>query len=397
MKTLPRKLRYGMIGGGRGAFIGAVHRMAAALDGHIELAAGCFSADPAKSRASGADLHLDSARVYAGYAEMALREAARPPAERLDFVSIVTRNNTHLPIATAFLNAGFNIICEKPATLTLAEARTLRDLVRRTGKVFALAHNYTGYPMVKEARAAVRAGRLGRILKVVVEYPQGYAAAAAAIAADSRERDGAAAPISSWRADPAVAGASNCMADIGTHAANLARYITGLDLDALCADLAAFAGGALDDDGNCLLRFKGGARGILYASQISNGEENNLVIRVYGAKASLEWRQEHPNELIFKAADRPMQTWRRGNTYLSPEARQAARLPFGHPEAFIEAFANLYRSAAQAIADEVFGRKPPRAGYDFPTIDDGVRGMAFIETVVKSSRSRAKWTKLPQA
>jgi predicted dehydrogenase len=381
-----------MIGGGRGAFIGAVHRMAAALDGHIELAAGCFSANPEKSRESGADLHLDPARVYADFAEMARQEAARPPGERLDFVSIVTRNSTHFAIASAFLKAGFNVVCEKPVTLNLAEARKLRGLVRRSGKVFALTHNYTGYPMVKEARAKLRAGELGRILKIVVEYPQGYATGAVGLTPD----DGAEAQISSWRADPAVAGASNCMGDIGTHAANLAHYITGLDIDAVCADLTAFAGGALDDDGNCLLRFDGGAKGILYASQISNGEENNLVIRVYGTKAALEWHQEHPNELVIKTADRPVQIWRRGNTYLSPEARMATRLPSGHPEAFIEAFANVYCSAIQAIADEVFGHKPPRAGYDFPTIDDGVRGMAFIETVVKSSRAQAKWTKFPK-
>jgi predicted dehydrogenase len=393
---IPRKLRYGMIGGGRGAFIGAVHRMAAALDGHIELAAGCFSADPAKSRESGSDLHLDPARVYADFAEMARQEAARPPGERLDFVSIVTRNNTHFAIASAFLKAGFNVVCEKPVTFTLAEARKLRDLVRRSGKVFALTHNYTGYPMVKEARAQVRAGALGRILKVVAEYPQGYAAGAVCEAPAPVPAGAKEAQISSWRANPAVAGASNCMGDIGTLAANLAHYIPGLDIAAVCADLTAFAGGALDDDGNCLLRFNGGAKGILYASQISNGEENNLVIRVYGTKAALEWHQEHPNELVIKVADRPAQTWRRGNTYLSPEARMATRLPFGHPEAFIEAFANVYRSAAQAIADEVFDRKPPRAGYDFPTIDDGVRGMAFIETVVKSSRAHAKWTKFPK-
>ncbi|MDR0902891.1 MAG: Gfo/Idh/MocA family oxidoreductase [Opitutaceae bacterium] len=387
-----RKLRYGMIGGGRGAFIGAVHRMAAALDGRIELVAGCFSADPAKSRESGADLRLDPERVYADFAEMARREAARPAGERLDFVSIVTRNNTHFAVASAFLRAGFNVVCEKPVTFTLAEARKLRDLVRRSGKVFALTHNYTGYPMVKEARARVRAGDLGRVLKVVVEYPQGYAVGSVDAAPP---KDGG--QISSWRADPAVAGASNCMGDIGTHAANLAHYITGLGIAAVCADLTAFAaGGALDDDGNCLLRFQGGARGILYASQISNGEENNLVIRVYGTKSSLEWHQEHPNELVFKTADRPVQIWRRGNSYLCPEAKAATRLPFGHPEAFIEAFANVYNSAAQAIADEVCKRKPPAAGYDFPTIDDGVRGMAFIETVVKSSRASAKWTKFPK-
>jgi len=394
--NLNRKLRYGMIGGGHGAFIGAVHRMAAALDGKIELAAGCFSADPEKSRASGADLHLDPARVYSDYRQMAAAEAARPAAERLDFVSIVTRNNTHFAIASAFLEAGFNIVCEKPLAYSLAEARKLRDIARRAGKVFALMHNYTGYPMVKEARAKVRAGELGKILKVVVEYPQGYATPQIAAAQNAAQKN-APAQISGWRANPAIAGVSNCMGDIGTHAENLARYITGLEIDELCAELTSFIPRSpLDDDGNCLIRYKGGARGILYASQISNGDENNLAIRVYGTKAGLEWRQEHPNELIIKAADRPVQIHRRGNTYNTPAARAATRTPFGHPEAFIEAFANIYLAAAAAIACEVAGKKPPKTGYDFPTIDDGVTGMAFIETAVKSSKKGARWTKMPR-
>lgn len=388
--NLNRKLRYGMIGGGRGAFIGAVHRMAAALDGKIELVAGCFSADPEKSRASGADLHLDPERVYSDYKQMAAAEAARSAAERLDFVSIVTRNNTHFAIASAFLNAGFNIVCEKPLAFSLAEARKLRDTVRRVEKVFALTHNYTGYPMVKEARAKVRAGELGKILKVVVEYPQGYAITNLATAQKGAQ-------ISGWRASPSVAGVSNCMGDIGTHAENLARYITGLEIDELCAELTSFIPNSpLDDDGNCLIRYKGGARGILYASQISNGDENNLNIRVYGTKAGLEWHQEHPNELIIKSADRPSQIWRRGNNYVSAAARAVTRTPFGHPEAFIEAFANIYLAAAEAIADEVSGKKPPKTGYDFPTIDDGVTGMAFIETAVKSSKNGARWMKFPK-
>ncbi len=385
--SLNRKLRFGMIGGGRGAFIGAVHRMAAALDGKIELMAGCFSADATKSHASGADLHLDPARVYSDYREMAAREAAKPVDERLDFVSIVTRNDTHFPIASEFLNAGFNIICEKPVTYSLTEARKLRDLVNRTGKVFALMHNYTGYPMVKEAREKVRAGELGRILKVVVEYPQGYAISG------MNSKD---AKISSWRTQPSVAGISNCMGDIGSHAENLARYITGLEIEEICAELTSFIpGSALDDDGNCLVRYKGGARGILYASQISNGDENNLNIRVYGTKAGLEWHQEHPDELIIKAADKPTQVWRRGNSYLSAVARAATRTPFGHPEAFIEAFANVYLSAARAITDEVSGKKFKKNVYDFPTINDGWAGMAFIETVVKSSAKGARWMKFP--
>jgi predicted dehydrogenase len=384
---LKRKLRMGMIGGGRGAFIGAVHRMAAALDGRIELVAGCFSSDPGKSRASGADLWLDPVRVYGAYEEMARAEAALPSGRRLDFVSIVTRNDTHFSVARTFLEAGFNVICDKPLAYNLAQAKQLRTLVRRSGKVFALTHNYTGYPMVKEARALVRSGRLGRILKVVTEYPQGYAIAALGDKSEGR--------ISNWRMDPRTAGVSNCMGDIGTHAENLGRYITGLGIDELLAELSTFIPGRLlDDDGNCLLRYKGGAKGILYASQVSNGDENNLNIRVYGTKASLEWYQEQPNELIVKAVNQPREIRRRGNTYLSPAARANTRTPFGHPEAFIEAFANVYQAATAAIAAEVEGRPLP-ADLDFPTIDDGVIGMAFIETAVKSARLGAKWVKFP--
>ncbi len=378
----------GMVGGGRGAFIGAVHRMAARLDGEIDLVAGCFSSDPKKSRASGQDLFLDPSRVYATYEEMAQKEAALPEDQRIDFVSIVTRNNTHFAVAKTFLEAGFHVVCDKPLCFTLAEGRKLREVVRRTGKVFALTHNYTGYPMVKEAREWVRSGKLGRLLKIVVEYPQGYA-----ITAIDQKGDGA---ISNWRMDPSVSGISNCMGDIGTHAHNLARYITGLEIEEICAELSTFIPGRpLDDDGNCLVRFSGGVKGILFASQISNGDENNLNIRVYGTKGGLEWHQENPNELVFKKADAPPITHRRGNSYLSEAAQGATRTPFAHPEGFIEAFANIYRAAATAIADSVSGRKPPKGGYDFPSIDDGIAGMAFIETVVKSSQRGAKWTKFP--
>jgi len=385
---LNRKLRMGMVGGGRGAFIGSVHRMAARLDGEIDLVAGCFSADPEKSKLSGADLFLDPQRVYANFREMAAGEAALPADQRIDFVSIVTRNNTHFEVARTFLEAGFHVVCDKPLCFSLAEGRKLRAIVRKSGRVFALTHNYTGYPMVKEARDWVKRGRLGRILKVVVEYPQGYA-----ITALEDKADGA---ISNWRMDPSVSGVSNCMGDIGTHAHNLARYITGLEVAELCAELSTFIPGRpLDDDGNCLVRFAGGAKGILYASQISNGDENNLNIRVYGTKGSLEWHQEDPNELVFKQADAPPVVSRRGNSYLSAAARASSRTPFAHPEGFIEAFANVYRSAGEAIADAVSGRKPPKEGYDFPTIDDGIAGMAFIETAVKSSKRGAKWVKFP--
>lgn len=379
-----RKLRMGMVGGGRGAFIGAVHRMAANLDGKIELVAGCFSSDPEKSKLSGEDFFLDPTRVYSSYADMAKAEAALPLGERIDFVTIVARNDLHYPVAKAFLEAGIHIICEKPLAFSLVEAKALKKLVDSTGLVFALTHNYTGYPMVKEARAMVTAGKLGKILKIVAEYPQGYA-----ISALKEQADGA---ISNWRMDPSVAGISNCIGDIGSHAENLARYITGLELEEIAADLNTFIPGRpLDDDGSMLVRYEGGARGVLYASQISTGDENNLNIRVYGTEASLEWHQEHPNELIVKFADAPRQVWRRGNSYNGPEAAKYTRTPFGHPEAFIEAFANIYLAAAEAISDYLSGTYPHVGGYDFPTVDDGVEGMAFIEAAVASSKANAAW------
>ena len=385
--NLNRKLRMGMVGGGRGAFIGAVHRMAAALDGKIELVAGAFSSDAEKSKASGEDLFLDPARVYENFREMAEREAELPADQRIDFVSIVARNDLHFEVAKQFLESGFHVICEKPLAFSLQQGQQLASIVESTGKVFALTHNYTGYPMVKEARAMVAAGKLGKILKVVAEYPQGYA-----LSALTDEEPG---QISNWRMDPNVSGVSNCIGDIGSHAENLARYITGLEIEELAADLNTFIPGRpLDDDGSMLVRYQGGARGILYASQISAGEENNLNIRVYGTEASLQWHQEHPNELVIKYADAPRQIHRRGNSYNGPECAAYTRLPFGHPEAFIEAFANVYLSAAIAIADAISGRPAPAAGYDFPTVDDGVAGMAFIEAAVKSSQNNAAWTKL---
>lgn len=380
-----RKLRMGMVGGGRGAFIGSVHRMAANLDGKIQLVAGCFSSDPEKSKLSGEDFFLDPSRVYPSYEEMVKGEAALPPGERIDFVSIVTRNDLHFPVAKAFLEAGIHIICEKPLAFSLAEAKELKALVDRSGLVFAVTHNYTGYPMVKEARAFVKAGKLGRILKIVAEYPQGYA-----ISALKENADGA---ISNWRMDPSVAGISNCMGDIGTHAENLVRYITGLELEEIAADLNTFIPGRqLDDDGSMLVRYQGGARGILFASQISTGDENNLNIRVYGTEASLEWHQEHPNELIVKYADAPRQIHRRGNSYNGAQASKYTRLPFGHPEAFIEAFANVYLAVGEAITDAIKGNYPRAEGYDFPTVDDGVEGMAFIAAAVASSNANAAWT-----
>jgi predicted dehydrogenase len=381
-----RRLRYGMIGGGRGAFIGAVHRMAARIDDSIELVAGCFSRDPEVSFASGAELHIAPDRVYSDYGAMALAEAARPPAERLDFVSVVTRTDTHADIAEAFIKADFHVICEKPLATRLEDACRLRDLVDASGRLLVLMHNYTGYPMIREAREHIRAGGIGRILKVIVEYSQGYAVGLV---------DADVARARNWRSDPTVAGLSNCMADIGTHAFNLACHVTGLRVHELCADLSTFcAGSTLDDDGACLLRFDGGARGVLLASQVCSGEENNLRLRVYGTKGALEWHQEEPNELILKVPGQPMQTWRRANRYLSPASSAYCRLPAGHPEAFLEAFANLYRETARAITDLIDGQEPPEDGYGFPDVEDGVRGVAFVEAVVASSRSSGKWTRL---
>ena len=380
-----RKLRFGMIGGGRGAFIGAVHRIAARMDGQAELVAGAFSSDAARSHASGADLYLDPARVYGSYYEMARAEAKRPAAERLDFVVIVTPNHQHYPPAKLFLEQDFNVVCDKPVTFSLAEARKLAAIVQRTKKVFVLTHNYTGNAMVKQARALVAAGHLGKIRKVVVEYPQGWLA---------RRVESSGQKQAVWRSDPKKSGIAGAMGDIGTHAENLARYITGLHIDELCADLTCFVPGRkLDDDGNILVRYQGGAKGVLHASQISVGEENNLNIRVYGEKAGLEWKQEHPNELIVKYPDRPAEIWRRGNIYVGAEAKNVTRIPAGHPEGYLEAFGNLYREAFRAIAAEVEGRPLPRV-LDFPTIADGLEGMRFIETAVRSARLGARWVKI---
>ncbi len=384
--TVKRKLRYGMVGGGQNAFIGAVHRLAANLDGQIELVAGAFSSDAKNSQTTGDQLFLNPRRVYGSYATMARAEAALPPEERIDFVAIVTPNFLHAPVATAFLQAGFHVVCDKPMTLTLKEAKALRNTVRRTGKVFALTHNYTGYPMVKEARELVRSGKLGRILKVVAEYPQGWLL-------DKIEAQGQ--KQAAWRSDPKKAGASCCLGDIGTHAENLGRYITGLEIESLCAEFTSFIPGRkLEDDANLLIRYQGGAKGVLHCSQVSCGEENNLNIRVYGTKGSLAWQQEHPNELKFIAKNEPAKILRRGNGYVSDATKKFTRLPFGHPEAFIEAFANIYLEAVAAIRANLAGKRG--GAFDFPTVDDGVYGMAFLETAVKSAASNAKWTKFPK-
>ena len=382
---MKRKLRMGMVGGGRDAFIGAVHRMAANLDGQVELVAGCFSADAEKNRLSGEDLFIDPARVYSSYETMAAKEAALPENQRIDFVSIVTPNHLHAPVAKVFLQNGIHVVCDKPMTASLAEALELRDAAQRSGKIFALTHNYTGYPMVKQAREMVAAGDIGKVLKIVAEYPQGWLL-------DAIEQDGQ--KQAAWRTDPSRAGASCCIGDIGTHAENLGRYITGLEIDSLCAHFTTFVPGRkLEDDGNLLIQYKGGAAGILYASQISSGEENNLNIRIYGTKGSLAWHQEHPNELTFQPKGEPARTLRRGNNYLGAAAKKFTRLPSGHPEAFIEAFANIYLEVIADIRDRIEGK---RGGtYDYPGVHDGVYGMTFIETAVASAASDAKWTRFP--
>jgi len=383
---MARKLRYGMIGGGRGAFIGAVHRIAAAMDQQAELVAGAFSSDAARSRESGADLHLDPSRVYGSYEEMAVAEKGKPASERLDFVVIVTPNHQHFGPAKLFLESGFNVICDKPVTFDLKQAKELRKIVAKSGKVFVLTHNYTGNVMVKQARELVRSGFLGEIRKVVAEYPQGWLSS-------FLEKDGQ--KQAAWRTDPKRSGAAGSLGDIGTHAENLAHYITGLEIESLCADLSTFVKGRLlDDDGSILVRYKGGAKGTLFASQIAIGEENNLNIRVYGTKASIEWHQEHPNQLVVKFPDQPRQIWGRGNGYLSPKLQKFTRIPAGHPEGYLEAFGNIYTEAFRAIRAEVAGKKVPR-DVDYPTIDAGVYGMAFIETAVKSSNLGAKWVKFP--
>lgn len=385
---MKRKLRFGMIGGGRGAFIGAVHRIAAHMDGQAELVAGAFSSDPKRSKASAKDLYVSPDRAYGSYVEMAQAEAKKPADQRLDFVVIVTPNHQHFPPAKLFLESGFNVVLDKPATFDLAEAKKLRKIVKKSKKVFVLTHNYTGNVMVKQAREMVSKGKLGDIRKVVVEYPQGWLSNFVE-SGDNKQ--------AAWRTDPKRSGAAGCMGDIGTHAENLARYITGLEIDTLCADLTTFVKGRkLDDDGNVLVRYKGGAKGILHSSQISIGDENMLNIRVYGTKAGIEWRQEFPNELVVKYADKPRETWRRGNDYLSPSVAPYTRIPAGHPEGYLEAFANIYLEAFRAIEAEVSGKKQPK-NLDFPTIEDGVYGMAFIETVVKSSKLGAKWIKFPKA
>ena len=385
---MSRKIRYGMVGGGRGAFIGAVHRIAAAMDQQVELVCGAFSSDPERSKASGADLFLPANRCYGTFEEMILAEKALPADQRLDFIAIVTPNHMHFPPAKMALDNGFHVLSDKPATFDLAEAKALAALVKKTGLLYGLTHNYTGYPLVKQARDMIATGKLGKLRKVVVEYPQGWLATR--LEASGQKQAG-------WRTDPKRSGAGGCVGDIGTHAENLAEYMTGLQISELAADATSFVKGRkLDDDVNVLLRFKGGAKGVLHSSQISVGEENNLNIRVYGELGGLEWHQNEPNTLLVKWLDQPMQVYRTANGYLCDAAKAAGRTPPSHPEGYLEAFANIYKNFANAIRARVDGRKLAKTDLanDFPKIEDGVRGMAFINAVVASSAKNAAWTKL---
>lgn len=379
---MKRKIRMGMVGGGPGSFIGAVHRMAANLDGQIELVCGCFSSSPAKSLETGRALYLPEHRIYATYQEMMEREAALPEEERMDFVSIVTPNDMHFGPAMLALEKGFDVAMDKPMTYTLDEAKQLRDKVKESGRLLLLTHTYTGYPMVKEARERVRRGDLGKIRLIYVEYPQGW------LYTDCSATNKQAA----WRVDPKRSGKAGCMGDIGTHAFNLAEYISGLRTEALCGELHTFVPDRLlDDDGAALLRYEGGARGVLMASQVAVAQENSLSIRIYGEKGGLEWRQEEPNTLLMRWPDRQPEVIRTGGNGLSPWATANTRTPAGHPEGYLEAFANLYRHFAAALQARLAGEEPKPEDLDFPSVEEGVRGMQFIETIVSTKNSDQKW------
>lgn len=387
---MKRRLRMGMVGGGKDAFIGAVHRIAAFMDGKIELVCGAFSVNPEISKESGRELFVDDDRVYPDYKTMIEKEALLPEGERMDFLTIVTPNFLHFEPARLALESGFDVVVEKPMTVSLEEAQELQEIVQRTGRTLCLTHTYSGYPMVKQAKAMVREGHFGKIRKIVVEYPQGWLSRLS-------EREGNAG--AAWRADPKRSGKSLVMGDIGTHAAHLAEYISGHRITELCADLTTFVEGRLlDDDGSVLLRFDNGAKGVLMASQISAGEENAVRIRIYGEKGGLEWANEDPNNLIIKMLDQPRQLYRTGNAYAAPYtlssfATHNTRIPAGHPEGLLESFANIYRNFALTVSAKREGLTPSAEAQDFPTVADGVRGMAFIDTVVKNNEGNEKWTK----
>ena len=382
-----RKLRMGMVGGGKDAFIGAIHRLAANMDGLIELCCGALSINPEIAKDSGASLFLPEHRTYLTYDEMITKESQLPATERMDFVTIVTPNFAHFAPAMMALDHGFHVVIEKPIAFTLDEAKQLHQKVQETGLTLCLTHTYSGYPLVKQARAMVADNVFGKIRKVWVEYPQGWLSKLS-------EREGNA--QAAWRTDPKKSGKAGCMGDIGTHAAHLAEYITGAQITQLCADLNAMVEGRmLDDDGNVLLQFSNGARGVLMASQVAAGEENALKIRIYGEKGGLEWAQHDPNTLLVKWLDAPTQILRAGGNYsdrLSKYAIHNSRTPGGHPEGYLEAFANIYRNFALTLSAKIDGTTPTPEMLDFPNTNDGLRGMAFIDNVVASGASDQKWT-----
>jgi predicted dehydrogenase len=380
----PARIRLGMVGGGEGAFIGAVHRIAARLDDHYELVAGALSATAEKAQRSGAALGLAPQRIYSDFKAMAKAEAARP--DGIEAVAIVTPNHLHAPVAEAFLEAGIHVICDKPVTTTSRDARKLQKLAEKKKLIFAVTHNYTGYPMVRHARQLVQEGKLGEIRVVQVEYAQDWLTEKLE---DTGQKQAA------WRADPKRSGAGGAIGDIGTHAHNLAAYVTGLRLSALCAELTSFVKGrALDDNAQVMLRYANGARGLLWASQVAPGNENNLKLRVYGSQGGLEWRQEHPNQLFWSPFGQPTQIVARATGAANASAARVSRIPAGHPEGYLEAFATLYAEIAQAIrAARRRAGKVDKAVH-FPTIDDGLRGVAFIEAVVASSKKGGRWTKV---
>jgi len=378
------KLRLGMIGGGQGAFIGAIHRIAANLDGLYMLTAGAFSSDAEKSRATGVLLDLPASRVYGSYQELITQEKQRPAIERVQVIAIVTPNHLHFAPAKLALENGFHVILDKPMTFTLAEAKELRQVAEASGRRLCLTHTYTGYPMVKEARQLIAANTFGPIRKAYVEYPQGWL---------SSFEEGGDNKQAAWRTDPARSGVAGAMGDIGTHAFNLLEYVTGLKVEKLCADInTVVPGRRLDDDGAVLLKLANGASGVLVATQVAAGEENNFRIRAYGDKGGLEWQQADANTLQVKWLDKPTEIWRAGTGYVGSFAQHNARTPAGHPEGYLEAFANIYRNFALTLQAEMAGQTPTPEALDFPGLAEGVRGMAFIENVIASGQSDTKWT-----
>jgi len=373
----------GMIGGGPGSFIGSIHRTAALMDGEIELVCGAFSSSAEKSKLTGEQLYLEKERVYGSFEEMIHTERSLPDEKRMDFVSIVTPNHVHFEPAKLALQNGFHVVMDKPMTFDLREAKELKKIVEETGKYLCLTHTYSGYPMIKEAQQQVKSGKFGRIRKVFVVYPQGWL---------SSYLEGSDQKQASWRTDPSKSGIAGAMGDIGTHAFNLAEYITGLQVTKICADInIVVEGRKLDDDGAVLLKFDNNASGVLIASQVLTGEENDLTIKVFGENGGLEWKHSDPNSLLIKYPDKPVEIWRAGTGYLSPFAKHNTRTPSGHPEGFIEAFANHYRNFALCVRAQLTGETPKEEWLDFPGVEEGIRGMAFIENVIASGKATEKW------